>query len=172
MLIDNSLILDNAFTLTTSGSSTNYIDTIGASGGQAQISGINSIQGGGDAYESLWFEAVIAKAMTAGGISLDVQLWSSNVVASIWTTGNAGSAPTVGSTGNTVKLTGSGAILAASLTGPTTALPNTPGAVLVKQRLPVGVQRYISAFYVTVGTFSGGGQVSAFLIPDVDINLT
>ena len=94
MLIDNSLILDNAFTLTTTGSSTNYIDTIGAAGGQAQISTVNTIQGGYDAYEADWFEAIVTKSMTGGGVSLDVQLWTANVIANIWTTGNAGSAPT------------------------------------------------------------------------------
>lgn len=163
MLIDQSLIFDNAFVLTTTGSSTNYIDTVGAGAGQAQISGINTIQGGNDAYESLFFEAIIGLAMTAGGISLDVQLWTSNIIAQIWTTGNAGSTPTASTTIPTTKLLGSGVVLAASLTAK---------KVLVQGRLPIGCQRFISAFYVCVGTFSGGGTISAFLVPDVDINLT
>ena len=120
MLVDNSLILDNNFALTTTGSSTNYIDTIGAAGGQAQISTVNTIQGGYDAYEADWFEAIVTKSMTAGGTSLDVQLWTANVIANIWTTGNAGSAPSVVA-GQTVKLISSGPIAAASLVGPATA---------------------------------------------------
>ena len=173
MLVDNSLILDNNFALTTSGSSTNYIDTIGAAGGQAQISTVNTIQGGYDAYESDFFEAIITKSMTAGGISLDVQLWTANVIANIWTTGNAGSAPTA-VTGQTVKLLSSGAIAAASLVGPTTAgaAGSTSGYILVKGRIPSGCQRFLSAFYVCLGVFTGGGTISALIVPDVDINLT
>ena len=162
MLIDNSLILDDSLILTTTGSSTNYIDTVGAAGGQAQISGINTIQGGYDAYESDWFEAVVTKSMTAGGTSLDVTLWSSAVVANIWTTGNGGSLPTAVAV-TTVKLLDSGVIAAASL---------TKGAVILKGRIPGGCQRYISAFYTCVGTFSGGGTLSALIMPDVNINLT
>ena len=162
MLIDNSLILDNAFTLTTTGSSTNYIDTIGAAGGQAQISGVNTIQGGGDAYISLWFEAIVIAAMTAGGTSLDVSLWTSDIsAASIWTTGNATTSITAGSA--TVKMLGSGTIAAASL---------TKGAVLIKARLPVGLKRFLAAYYTCVGTFSGSGTLTTVLVPDVDINLT
>ena len=162
MLIDNSLILDNNLTLTTTGSSTNYIDTIGAAGGQAQISGINSIQGGYDAYESNWFEAIVTAAMTTGGTSLDVSLWTANVVSNIWTTGNAGSYPTAVAN-QTILLLDSGVVLAASL---------TKGAVIIKGRLPANCQRYISAFYKCVGTFTGGGTLCAMLMPDVDINLT
>lgn len=161
MLIDASLILDTNLTLTTSGSSTNYIDTIGAAGGQAQIAGVNTIQGGYDAYVSDWFEAVITAAMTAGGTSLDVQLWTSQVVSSIWTTGNGGSKPV--QTGTVELLIDSGPVLAANLTAK---------AVLIKARIPVGCQRYISAYYNCVGIFSGGGTISAFIVPDVDINLT
>lgn len=173
MLIDNSLILDSSLTLTTTGSSTNYIDTIGAAGGQAQISGINTIQGGYDAYEADWFEAIVTKSMTGGGTTLDVQLWTANVFANIWTTGNGGSAPTAVA-GQTVKLLSSGPIAAASLVGPATAgaYGSTSGYVLVKARIPAGCQRYLSAFYVCVGTFTGSGQISCFIVPDVDINLT
>lgn len=162
MLIDKSLILDDGLTLTTTGSSTNYIDTIGAAGGQAQISGINTIQGGYDAYESDWFEAVILAAMTAGGSTLDVQLWTANVVSNIWTTGNGGSLPTPVA-GQTVKLLSTGAIAAANLTAK---------AVLIKARIPSGCQRFLSAFYNITGIFSGGGTIGVYIVPDVDINLT
>ena len=162
MLIDNSLILDDGLALTTTGSSTYYIDTVGASSGQTQISGVNTIQGGNDAYESLFFEAIVIAAMTAGGTSLDVSLWTANVIANIWTTGNAGSYPTAVA-GQTVLLLDSGVVLAASLTAK---------AVLIKARLPQGMQRFISAFYKCVGIFSGGGTITCVLVPDVDINLT
>ena len=173
MLVDNSLILDNNFALTTTGSSTNYIDTIGAAGGQAQISTVNTIQGGYDAYVADWFEAIVTKSMTGGGVSLDVQLWTANVIANIWTTGNAGSAPTA-VTGQTVKLLSSGAIAAASLVGPTTAgaYGSTSGAILVKGKIPSGCQRFLSVFYAVLGVFTGGGTISALIVPDVDINLT
>lgn len=162
MLIDNSLILDVGLTLTTTGSSTNYIDTIGAAGGNAQVSGINTIQGGYDAYEQLFWEVVVIAAMTAGGISLDCTLWTTNqAVSAIWTTGNGGSKPT--SSVNTILLLDTGIILAAALTAK---------AVLIKARLPQGLQRYISGFYVCNGTFSGGGTITSVLVPDVDINLT
>ena len=160
MLIDNSLILDDSLILTTTGSSTNYIDTVGAAGGQAQISGVNTIQGGNDAYESLFWEVDILTAVTGGNI--DFQLWTSEVVANIWTTGNGGSLPTAVAV-TTIKLLDSGVVLAASL---------TKGAVILKGRIPGGCQRYISAFYTCVGTFSGGGTLSALIMPDVDINLT
>lgn len=163
MLIDNSLILDNALALTTTGSSTNYIDTIGAAGGQAQISGVNAIQGGYDAYESLWIVAeVIASFATGTGTSLDVTVWSSSTAANIWTTGNGGSIPTVSSTVPTIKVADSGVVAKASLTA---------GAVLIKQRLPAGMQRFIGAFYTCVGSLSVG-TISVMLVPDVDINLT
>jgi hypothetical protein len=172
MLVDNSLILDNNFALTTTGSSTNYIDTVGAAGGQAQISGINTIQGGYDAYVADWFEAVITQSMTGGGISLSVQLWTAAAIANIWTTGNGGSAPTVSTTLQTYKLLDSGSFLAASLVGPASGKSSPSGTVLIKARIPVGCQRFISAFYTTVGTFTGGGTISALIVPDVDINLT
>ena len=173
MLVDNSLILDNNFALTTTGSSTNYIDTIGAAGGQAQISTVNTIQGGYDAYEADWFEAIVTKSMTAGGTSLSVALWTANVIANIWTTGNAGSAPSAVA-GQTVQLLSSGAILAASLVGPATAgaYGSTSGAILLKAKIPSGCQRFLSAFYTCVGIFTGGGTISALIVPDVDINLT
>ena len=171
MLVDNSLILDNNFTLTTTGSSTNYIDTVGAAGGQAQISGVNTIQGGYDAYESDWFEVVVTQSMTAGGTSLNVALWTANVIANIWTTGNATTSITAVA-GQTVSLLTSGVFLAAALIGPAAGKSSPGGTVLIKARIPAGCQRFLAAYYTCVGVFSGGGTISALIVPDVDINLT
>ena len=163
MLIDNSLILDAAFALTTTGSSTNYIDTVGAASGQAQISGVNTIQGGNDAYKSLWWEVIVGTSFTGnGGSTVDFQLWTSNVVAQIWTTGNGGSLPTASTTVPTTKLLSTGALAYTALTAK---------SVLIKARLPQGCQEFVSSFYNVFGTI-GAGKITNVLVPDVDINLT
>ena len=171
MLLDNSLNLDIAVALTTSGSSTNYIDTIGASGGQTQISTVNTIQGGGDAYEQLWAEILITTTVTGtASATIDFQIWTSPVLSLIWTTGNAGSLPTI--VGQTFKLAGTGIVKIAALTASTQNLNS--GGYVYKQRLAQGVQRYISAFYNIQSVASGltAGAWSCILVPDVDINLT
>lgn len=160
MLIDNSLILDIAVALTTSGSSTNYIDTIGAAGGMPQISGVNTIQGGYDAYESLWWEVLVDVTVTGTGGNIDFQLWTSANAASIWTTGNAGSLPTV--TATTIKLGGTGVVPVATLTP----------SYGFSTRMAQGCQRFIAGYYVMSGGAITGGKWSSVLVPDIDINLT
>lgn len=164
--------MDIAVALTTAGSSTNYIDTIGAAGGQNQISGVNTIQGGYDSYEQVWWEVLINTTVTGTtSATIDFQLWTANVIANIWTTGNAGGVPTAVA-GQTVKLLSTGALLIANFTASTQNL-NSKGFIY-KARLPQGVQRFISSYY-NIGSVATGltaGSWSSVLIPDVDINLT
>lgn len=170
MIIDNSLILDSGLTLTTTGSSTNYIDTIGAAGGQAQISGVNTIQGGGDAYEQLWWDVIVLTTVTGTGGTVDFQLWTSEVVANIWTTGNAGSLPTASS--NTAKLLSTGATGVALLIS---SVGKASAAFEYTARIPQGLKRYIAGFYSVAGVGSAGltaGKWASYLVTDNDINLT
>ena len=56
------------------------------------------------------------------------------------------------------------------LTGTLAATALTAGAVLYKQRLPIGWKRY-SKLAITVGTaVFQSGKISAFLVPDVQTN--
>lgn len=158
MLMDLSLILDDNLPLTTTGASTNYIDTIGAAGGQAQISGVNTIQGGYDAYEQVWWEVLVRTTM-AGGTSVDFSLWTGSSVAQV---SNGASLPTG------TKVADTGVVLTAKLIS---SAGKASAAYEYTVRLPQGMQRYIGGYYTVVGIFTSG-NITSCLVPDQDINLT
>lgn len=147
MLIDNSLILDDNFALTSSVASTNYIDTIGAAGGMTQISGVNDIRGGYDAYWNQIFAQVLVRTAMAGGTSVVFALQT---------------APTNAFSGGLVTLIQTAAIPTATLVAKYVAM-NT--------RIPQGMQRYLRGNYTVVGTFTSG-NIDFKLVPDVQIDLT
>lgn len=138
---DLNLIFDTKFALTTTGASTNTLDLVAA----------------GDAMPAGVLTFFVAQVMTtfAGGVSLQVQLQTADDV-----NFNVNAATLLQS-----------AVLAQSVL---VAQSSTPGSappaqapVFMAVVLPVGVRRFLRAYYIVNGTFSTG-NINASLYNTID----
>ena len=126
MYIDNSLVLSSAQSSTVSAASTNYIDTLAA----------------GDAYDNVWFVALITTVISGGtSIAFDLRTDSSSAF------------------GSEVVLFSTGAIVVATLKA---------GYFAARVKCPLGKKRYLRGYATIVGPINSGAW-SMFLTPDVDV---